>query len=208
MTIARLLVTGFGPFPRVPRNPSERLARAVAAHPRLRLLGIEARALILATTYPAVDAALMPALRDMAPDAVLMLGVAARRRHVSLETRAVNRVSRLFPDASGRVAARLAYRPGEPHVRRARAPVPGLLRALRAAGLDARPSRDAGRYLCNASSYAALGETSAPTVFVHVPLPRSHARRDRRPTLGQMERGLLEAALILSRAGSRASPSR
>jgi pyroglutamyl-peptidase len=195
-----LLVTGFGPFPRVPRNPSERLARAIAAHPRLRLRGIAARALVLPTTYPSVDRDLLPALREMAPDAVLMLGVAARRRHVSLETRAVNRVSRLFPDASGRVAARLAYRAGEPHVRRARAPLAMLLRAMRDAGLDARASRDAGRYLCNASSYAALAEGRAPTVFVHIPLPRGQALGDRRPTLRAMERGLIEAALVLARS--------
>ena len=202
--MVRLLITGFGPFPRVPRNPSERLARALAAHPRLRLAGVEARALVLATTYPALDEVLLPALGAPSPDAVLMLGVAGRRRHVSLETRAVNRVSRLFPDASGRVAARLAYRPGEPHVRRARAPLAALLAAMRGRGLDARPSRDAGRYLCNASSYAALGAGAAPTIFVHVPLPRGDARRDRRPSLRAMERGLLEVALILAAQGRRA----
>jgi pyroglutamyl-peptidase len=203
--MTRLLVTGFGPFPRVPRNPSERLARALAAHPRLRLRGVEASALILPTAYPAVDAVLVPVLRAWRPDAVLMLGVAARRRHVSVETRAVNRVSRLFPDAAGRVAARLAFRPGGPHVRRARAPVTGLIRGLRTSGLDARASRDAGRYLCNASSYAALEAGGATTVFIHVPLPRSDARGDRRPTLRAMEGGLLEAALLLAHAGRRVS---
>ncbi|KAA2237346.1 peptidase C15 [Salinarimonas soli] len=206
--MTRLLVTGFGPFPRVPRNPSERLARALAAHPRLRLRGIEAEALILRTAYGAVDAALVPHLRERRPDAVLMLGVAARRRHVSVETRAVNRVSRLFPDAGGRVASRLAFRPGGPHLRRARAPLAGLIRALRGSGLDAHASRDAGRYLCNASSYAALETGAAPTVFVHIPLPRSHARRDRRPTLRAMERGLLDVALILAAEGRRAALAR
>jgi pyroglutamyl-peptidase len=203
--MTRLLVTGFGPFPRVPRNPSERLARALAGHPRLRLRGIEARALILATTYPAVDAVLVPHLRETRPDAVLMLGVAARRRHVSVETRAVNRVSRLFPDGGGRVAARLAFRPGGPHVRPARAPIAGLIRRLRASGLDARASRDAGRYLCNASSYAALEAGGAPTIFIHIPLPRSDARLDRRPDARAMERGLLEAALLLAGQGRRVS---
>lgn len=200
-----LLVTGFGPFPRVPRNPSERLARAIAAHPRLRLRDIRAEALILETAYPAVDAALVPALRERRPAAVLMLGVAARRRVVTVETRALNRVSRLFPDASGRVAPRVAFRPGGPLVRRSRAPVPALLRALRGAGLRADASRDAGRYLCNASSYAALEVGAAPTVFVHVPLPRGSGPRDRRPSLRAMERGLLEAALVLARGARRPS---
>jgi len=205
--MTKLLVTGFGPFPRVPRNPSALLARALGANRRFALRGIEIRVLVLDTAYRAVDEALRPAIAAERPDAVLMLGVAARRRAVSVEARAVNRVSRLFPDASGRVGSRLAYRAGAPHQVRTPAPVEALLRALRSRGLAARRSIDAGRYLCNASSFAALhdaGPSGPLVVFVHVPLPRRDARRDPRPSLREMERGLAEAALALARAARRA----
>ena len=109
--MTKLLITGFGPFPRVPRNPSGLLAEHVAASPRLRVAGIRASALVLPTTYGAVDAMLRPAIAREVPDAVLMIGVAARRREVCVERQALNRVSRLFPDASGTVGRALAFSP-------------------------------------------------------------------------------------------------
>ena len=107
--MTKLLITGFGPFPRVPRNPSGLLAEHVAASPRLRLAGIRASALVLPTTYGAVDAMLRPAIAREVPDAVLMIGVAARRREVCVERQALNRVSRLFPDASGTVGPLVVF---------------------------------------------------------------------------------------------------
>lgn len=49
-----------------------------------------------------------------------------------------------------------------------------LVAAARAAGIDARPSRDAGDYLCNYAYWRALeaaGQPGGPrtVVFVHVP---------------------------------------
>jgi pyroglutamyl-peptidase len=175
----KLLITGFGPFPRVPRNPSETLARAVAKHPRWRRLGISVEALVLETRYSAIGEQLLPKLKAFKPDVVLMLGVAGRRKHVSIETRAVNRVSCLMPDANGRVLGSLAFRPRGPAALYARAPDTRVLRAIRKRGVDARPSRDAGRYLCNASFYAALEQrhagSAAQITFIHIPLPGRNA---------------------------------
>jgi pyroglutamyl-peptidase len=174
----KLLITGFGPFPRVPRNPSETLARAVSEHPRWRRLGISVEGLVLETRYGAISEQLLPKLEAFEPDVVLMLGVAGRRKHVSIETRAVNRVSRLMPDASGRVLGSLAFRPGAPMALYSRAPDTRMLRAMRERGIDARLSRDAGRYLCNASFYAVLERRSAgqaaQIIFIHIPLPRGN----------------------------------
>ncbi|WP_349371826.1 peptidase C15 [Salinarimonas sp.] len=211
----RLLITGFGPFPGVPRNPTAALAQSLAADPRWRRLGVEARALVLETSYGAIEGALLPALRDVRPDAVLMLGVAARRRAICLETRAVNRATRRLPDASGRLPTRLAWKAGAPFVRPARAPVPVLAAALRAGAPGAtRVSRDAGRYLCNVSYFDALAEPHpAGLVFVHVPMPRTGSGRplDRgapgRLAMARMRRALMSAALALTRV-SRRSPLR
>lgn len=188
----RLLVTGFGPFPRVPVNPSAELAGRIAADPRLRrLLGTPPRLLILRTAYDAIASMLEPALAER-PDAVLMIGVAGRTSRVRVETRAVNRASRLFPDASGRVAGGLALERDGPALRRARAAARVLV-ALRRSGLAAVPSRDAGRYLCNAASYRALAEP-CPVVFLHIPpLPRV----GREAVLDRWTRAGVEAALAL-----------
>ena len=193
-----LLVTGFGRFPRVPRNPSALLAEAVAASPRLQRAGIACRSLVLPTAYAAIEATLLPEIARLAPDAVLMLGVAARRREICIETIARNRVSRLFPDAEGRPAASLCFRAGAPAALHGRAASPSLLRALRSRNVPARFSRDAGRYLCNAAYYAALaagGRGAGRTVFVHVPLPGP----SRRPSLAEMEAALVSLAFALTR---------
>ncbi|MDB5591431.1 MAG: peptidase pyroglutamyl peptidase, partial [Enterovirga sp.] len=104
MTV-RLLVTGFGPFPTMPRNPSAALAAAVAGAAAWRRRGVAAECRILATTYAALGTELDPALAT-GPDAVLMIGVAGRSRRIRVERRATPRRSRLFPDASGATAAR------------------------------------------------------------------------------------------------------
>jgi pyroglutamyl-peptidase len=194
----RLLITGFGPFPRVPRNLSERVARAVAANPRWRLLGWQIDLRILDTRYSALEEQLLPALHESEPDAVLLLGVAPRRDAVTPERQARNRVSRLFPDAGGRVGdASLRLDRDDPRlIRRTQAPIAAMVRAMRRRGLRAKVSRDAGRYLCNAAYYQALRALgparSAQTVFIHIPFPRNPAqlrvgrtageRRHRRPS--------------------------
>lgn len=205
---ATILVVGFGPFPRVPRNPSGVLALRIAASRRFPLRDCTARALVLPTAYGAIETVLRPFVREERPDAILLIGVAARRRALCVETRALNRASRLFPDASGSVGQTLALAPERPLVLRSRAPVQDLVQRLRAAGLAARASIDAGRYLCNAAYFAMLDEAGPdgpPVVFIHVPMPAGRTPGDRRPTLSAMERGLTGAALVLAARAARRS---
>ena len=178
-----ILITGFGPFPRLPVNPSGALAERVAASPRLR--GFRVRALVLRTAYAAIEAELAPALAER-PDAVLMIGVARRATRVRVEGRALNRASRLAPDAAGRTAGRIVLDPAGPSIRRSAAAVPALV-ALRARGVPATASLDAGRYLCNAGYYRTLGE-DCPALFLHIPMPPL-TRRPRKP--GPRQRGRL-----------------
>lgn len=202
-----ILVTGFGPFPGMPANPSAALARAVGQRLR-RAPGGAARVLVLRTAYAAIADALLPALAER-PAAVLMLGVATRARRIRVEIRARNRASRLYPDASGRPAARLVLDPGAPAARDGAAAAQALA-ILRRQGLDARPSNDAGRYLCNASYFAALA-TGLPVLFVHIP-PVPRTRRPRRPGDGGVSGGrqaaaLAEVARRLARLPGRPAPA-
>lgn len=171
--MTRLLVTGFGPFPLMPRNPSAALARRVAASPRWRVLGVDVTCRILTTAYASLPHELDPLLAEM-PDAVLLIGVAGRERRIRVEKRGTSRRSMLFPDASGAAAAKpMAGRADQRWTRIA--PVKPL-RALRDQGLPSRISRDAGRYLCNASYYRALA-LPRPVLFIHIPKPPRPGRR-------------------------------
>ncbi|MFJ7837577.1 peptidase C15, partial [Methylobacterium sp. NPDC097213] len=67
--------------------------------------------------------------------------------------------------------------------------------------LAAAPSRDAGRYLCNASYYRVLAE-GCPAVFLHIPMPprtkRPRAGGGRhRPALELWAEAFAEAARVL-----------
>jgi pyroglutamyl-peptidase len=164
-----LLITGFGPFPGMPVNPSARLAEALAALPCWSWLGWKIRAAILPVGYGATEAALAHQL-DSKPRAVLMFGVAARRKAISIEMLARNRVSRTQRDQSGRLPKTSALDNG-PAILKGRAPMRMLHEGMGRRGLPTKLSRNAGPYLCNAGYRFALRHTDAdvPVVFVHIP---------------------------------------
>jgi pyroglutamyl-peptidase len=207
----RVLVTGFGPFPGVRVNPSAALARRLARSGRLKRAGVDIAAAEFRTAYDDVDVSLPPLLKRA--DIVLMLGVAARRKWLSVEQRGVNHASRTAPDAGGNAAP---PSPRGAHIRTSRAPLAVCLAALRKARLPARRSIDAGRYLCNASYYQGLARApaAATVLFVHVPMPAPSAGTQRRrgnrsmPDLDAMERGLSDIVLTLMRAARLALSSR
>jgi len=178
----RILVTGFGPFPRVPHNPSAIIAERAAQASLWRRRGWQVDALVLETTYAALETQLVPALRCGGYDAVLMLGVAPRRKAVTPEMLAHNRITRLVPDAAGRIgSADLRLDPQcEAETLRSHAPLEAMVRTMRADGLQARLSRHAGRYLCNAALFTALRETgrneSRHVAFIHIPFPRPNRK--------------------------------
>lgn len=167
-----LLITGFGPFPGIRVNPSARLAEALAALPCWSWLGWKVRAAILPVGYGPMEKALEPLL-EKKPRAVLMFGIAARRKAISIERLARNRASRTQRDQSGRLPRKTALDSGPP-ILKGRAPMLVLRDAMRAQGLPARLSGNAGPYLCNAGYRFVLRRTSTavPVVFVHIPRVR------------------------------------
>ncbi|MFG1461797.1 peptidase C15 [Xanthobacter sp. DSM 24535] len=165
----RILICGFGAFPGVPDNPSARVARRLGRLARPALSDLARHVEILPTRWAALDLA-EARIRDLKPDAIVLLGVASRRRNVCVEQRALNAAGS-FPDASGvaMTGRRLAEGPGEI---RSSADLPRLVAALRAAGLPVAVSRDAGRYLCNGLYYRVLALAAprhVPVVFIHLP---------------------------------------
>jgi pyroglutamyl-peptidase len=167
----RVLIAGFGPFPGAPSNPSGRLARALARRRRPALADTEIASHVFATTYAAVDRDL-PKLMAQRPDVVLIFGLAAHRRHISIETRARNARSLLFPDANGYRPARTMIEPGQASALGGNTPFARLLHAVRQTGRPARLSRDAGSYLCNYAYWRALAQVrNGHTLvqFVHIP---------------------------------------
>lgn len=203
----RVVIAGFGPFPGAPSNPSGRLATALARRRRPVLAGIEITSHVFATAYKAVDRDL-PRLLAQRPDVILVFGLAGRRRHVCVETRARNARSILFPDVTGWRPKRAVIEPGQSALI-GNAPFPRLLNAIRGTALPARLSRDAGSYLCNYAYWRALRGVRGgrPLVqFVHIPwinpTPRRASRKCSAQSLARLVvacEGLLLALIAASR---------
>lgn len=211
----RVLVTGFGPFPGVAHNPSAEVARRLAASPRWRRLGIEARAVILTTTYAALETELAPVLAAGEFEALLMIGVSGRAKRVHIERRAMNRANLLFPDAAGRRPGRLSLAAGPAH-RRTLFAATSVAASLRRRGVPCVESQNAGRYLCNAAYFSALA-VERPALFLHIPRwPRAAKRAApeaaprRRPGPERLAEAFADVAVALlrdprlRRSGSRA----
>ncbi len=200
-----LLITGFGPFPHVRVNPTTALAQNVAR--RLARSGLDARALVLETSYGGGLPALRAHLGREQPRAVLLLGLAARARFVRVELFGRGRSSVLHPDATGATPGRIGSS-GAALPRRTGANAEGALAALRRHGLRARLSPSAGRYLCDACYATALTTmATAPVLFVHVPWLRPAPGRKRkagipafRPGAAALETALAEIGRLLARA--------
>ncbi|HEX5777314.1 MAG TPA: pyroglutamyl-peptidase I [Xanthobacteraceae bacterium] len=202
------LVIGFGPFPGAPQNPSAELVRRLAKQRLPSLAGTRVIAHVLPTSYAAVNEELPALLRRHDPDAVLFFGLASRTPYLRIEQRAVNKATGFYADASRTKYATRALTPGLPAELRVRADARRLHFAARATRIDARLSRDAGRYICNAAFYRTLhmsDENDRPWVvaFVHIPRPRRRGRLDgkrgrTRPSVEALMRagGAVLAALV------------
>jgi pyroglutamyl-peptidase len=169
----RILITGFGPFPGAPFNPTMKLVERLMHLRRPAFDGVELSRHIFHVTYATVDRELPQLLKKHRPHALLMFGLADRTSFLRIETRARNAVTTIFPDADGTrvgkgsIAADADAMMFGPHTAK-------LLRAALSTGIDARTSRDAGAYLCNYLSWRAIENVRAGgprlTAFIHIPL--------------------------------------
>jgi pyroglutamyl-peptidase len=175
-----VLITGFGPFPGAPFNPTDALVRRLATRRRSPFAGVRRIAHVFRVSYAAVDAELPALLARHKPDVLLMFGLAAGTPHVRIETRARNAVSLLTPDAGGRRRARSIRTGAQPL--RGRAPFRRLLHAVKATRVPVGVSRNAGTYLCNYLYWRGCEGKAPLTVFIHVPLVARPGHKRRRLT--------------------------
>lgn len=159
----KVLITGFEPFGGSAVNPSQQLVDA--------LDGDVAKAL-LPVSYARAAGALRDAIAEHGPDVVICFGQADGRTGISIERFAHNLDEATTTDNDEAPGSGAAIDPDGPAAYGSSLPVDELVEALRAEGIPAAPSRDAGGFLCNHVFYVlmrTLGQ-SARGGFVHVPL--------------------------------------
>jgi len=202
MVPPRLLICGFGAFPDAPRNPSA-AAIGVLAGDGWSPPGVETAYLEIPVAWTGSVETVLERLAEAAFDGVLVIGVAVETDAFQIETRGRNIVGVNRPDHDGAVwPGRLILVDGRAMLP-ATAPVDAMLAALRAAGLPARLSDDAGDYLCNFTLYRLLAQAAAPVVgFLHVPQVREYDPQADF-TLDAVGRAIRACAAALARALSR-----
>ena len=166
----RLLVTGFAPFGGDKVNPSWQAVRALPD-----VVGVwELYKKELPVTFCGAPKALLAAMDETEPDAVLMVGLAGSRGMVTPERQGVNEIVARIPDNEGNQPNNEPVVPGGPEILYSTLPVEDMTEAIEALGIPARLSENAGRFVCNALLYSVLyelerSEDPVPAAFVHVP---------------------------------------
>jgi len=158
-----LLVTGFEPFGGLERNPSGEIARILGGEE-----GVHGA--VLPVDYRRIDDALAELLAEPW-DAVVLLGVAVGRAHLSLEKVAINFRDPDRPDNAGYRPDPPEVVPGGPDAYFSTLPLEAMRDRLRDEGVPAAVSLTAGAYLCNASMYLARHRLGGkpPCGFIHLP---------------------------------------
>src|SRR5215467_6413372 len=95
-----ILITGFGPFPGAPFNPTAALVELLARQSPMHA-GTRRVAHVFSTSYDTVDRELPALIARERPAALVMFGLAQRTRHVRIETQARNTLSQVHVDVAG-----------------------------------------------------------------------------------------------------------
>ncbi len=163
-----ILLTGFEPFGGSAFNTSWDVASKLDGQ---EIGGIVVRTVRLKVGYDKIDGPLAEAIEKLKPAAVVSFGEGTREIHV--ETVARNGYHASHPlDNEGNAPPREKIVPGAAETIGTGLPAEAILKNLKAAGIKAAASTDAGGYLCNECFYRLMSIKNAPALrgFVHVPV--------------------------------------
>jgi pyroglutamyl-peptidase len=167
-----ILVTGFEPFGSHTANPSQELAKLLDGR---RVGSCAVAGAVLPVHHLEASRHVSALLGELAPAAVVHLGLAEGRARLALERAALNVMAYRIPDNAGYRAEGEPCVPEGPAAYFASLPLPEMLAALTAEGIPAYVSNTAGTYLCNHVFFRTLHEIAtreltARAGFVHLPL--------------------------------------
>jgi pyroglutamyl-peptidase len=173
-----VLLTGFGPFANVERNPSELIVAELGG---TRIGGHEVVGRILPVSAETTPAAVRSALEETEPAFAVLLGVAPGRAALAAERVAINMFDFPDPDNDGALPVDVPIELDGPAAYFATLPLRAIVDAWLRAGIPGYLSDTAGTYLCNAALYTALhatAEEALPVGLLHLPsLPDEVAGR-------------------------------
>ena len=183
------LVTGFGSFPGVEKNPTEDLIHYLSKH--FSCQHVDIHAIILDVSFEHSAKKLMHHLQSnsVAPLFLLHFGV-SRSPYLRIEKQAVNEKHASIPDIDGvhcdGVAIDSKYTLNQSLCSSLQ--TEKLMQHLQKIGYPTKVSYDAGRYVCNSTYYHSLqwtqsqqGSHAISSIFVHIPPNNSAFLEDNQP---------------------------
>lgn len=165
--MARILVTGFAPFLDHAINPTAWLAGQVngALVGEASIVGVQ-----LPVTFTGAVPALLAAVDDLRPDAVVMFGLAYDTDVIRPERLALNLDDATAPDNDGTVRRNQPIDPAGPMGYWSSLPLDAIIDDLETGGFATKTSRDAGGYICNHLFFGMRhARPTLPAGFIHVP---------------------------------------
>lgn len=181
-----ILVTGFEPFQGEALNPSWEVARSLAGE----TVGVHYRVIArrLPTVYGRAGEELVSAIREVKPRAVVCLGEAGGRTHVTPERIAINIMDARIPDYAGQKPIDEPIAPDGPAAYFSTLPIRAMVEAMCGAGIPAHISNTAGTFVCNDTFYRLMHfiAEQAPGIiggFIHVPYMTEQALHKQAPSL-------------------------
>jgi pyroglutamyl-peptidase len=196
-----LLLTGFEPFLEFPINPTEKIVSELDG---TTVGDFTIKGLLLPVKYEAAGKCIFEAIKELQPDAVLSLGLAAGRASITPERIAIN-CRDGAPDNNGVVLEDAPIVEDGPAGYFSKLPIRKFVEALAAQGYPASISNTAGTYLCNNVMYVVLHELGAatgdrqdiPAGFVHIPASHELAAASKKEIPSWSQRDLTEAVKIM-----------
>ena len=182
----RVLVAGFDAFDNLDANPSQTIVETLESP--LKLPGRKGEVLLDALVLPTCCHKAWSKLKRKLDankntyDAVILTGVAAKRKKISLERFALNIRDYRIKDNSGHKFVDEPIEKGAPDALKTTLSVAAMSKTLTRKGILCEVSNHAGTFICNEVYFKCLRYQEkqpkrASVLFVHLPLARTYAKR-------------------------------
>ena len=199
----KILFAAFDPFGGAKINPADEAGRRLPEE----ISGADIIKIQIPTMFVEDGKVLEEAIRENRPDAVVCVGMAGGRSHVSVEQVAINLIEARIPDNAGKQPTGVSVIEGGPTAYFSTLPVKAIVEEMKNNQIPAKISYTAGTFVCNDIMYRLLHliDTQYPDMqggFIHVPyLPEQVLEmNEEKPSMSlpMMEQALEAAAMAIA----------
>jgi pyroglutamyl-peptidase len=195
--LIKMLLTGFEPFLGFQINPTEKIVSALSGQSigNNKIFG-----LLLPVDYSLSSKIILEKIKELNPDVVVSLGLAAGRNSITPERIAIN-CRDGAADNNGVVLEDAPIIEDGPDGYFSSLPIRSMVHTLKEKGYPAEISNTAGTYLCNNVMYSVLHELSLagkqiPAGFIHIPASHELVVAGKKTMPSWSDSDLLEAVKV------------